>query len=121
MADCGTKTLVFSSSATVYGQPQYLPLDESHPTSATNLYGRTKLMIEEMLADVATPDPEWRIAILRYFNPVGAHDIGLLGENSNGIPKHLRPFVSPLSSGRLAELSVSGAALHQPACPGALG
>lgn len=76
MADCGAKTLVFSSSATVYGQPQYLPLDENHPTSATNPYGRTKLMIEEMLADVAAADPEWRIAILRYFNPVGAHDSG---------------------------------------------
>ena len=108
MADCGTKTLVFSSSATVYGQPQYLPLDESHPTSATNPYGRTKLMIEEMLADVAAADPEWRIAILRYFNPVGAHDSGLIGENPNGIPNNLMPFVSRVAAGRLAELSVFG-------------
>jgi len=108
MADCGAKTLVFSSSATVYGQPQYLPLDENHPTSATNPYGRTKLMIEEMLADVAAADPEWRIAILRYFNPVGAHDSGLIGENPNGIPNNLMPFVSRVAAGRLAELSVFG-------------
>lgn len=108
MRDCGTKTLVFSSSATVYGQPQYLPLDENHPTSATNPYGRTKLMIEEMLADVAAADPEWRIAILRYFNPVGAHDSGLIGENPNGIPNNLMPFISRVAAGRLAELSVFG-------------
>lgn len=108
MRDCGTKTLVFSSSATVYGQPQYLPLDENHPTSATNPYGRTKLMIEEMLTDVATADPEWRIAILRYFNPVGAHDSGLIGENPNGIPNNLMPFISRVAAGRLAELSVFG-------------
>lgn len=108
MRDCGLKTLVFSSSATVYGQPQYLPLDENHPTSATNPYGRTKLMIEEMLADVAAADPEWRIAILRYFNPVGAHDSGLIGENPNGIPNNLMPFISRVAAGRLAELSVFG-------------
>lgn len=108
MRDCGTKTLVFSSSATVYGQPQYLPLDENHPTSATNPYGRTKLMIEEMLADVAAADPEWRIAILRYFNPVGAHDSGLIGENPNGVPNNLMPFISRVATGRLAELSVFG-------------
>ncbi|MGR4892989.1 UDP-glucose 4-epimerase GalE [Sphingopyxis sp. LARHCG72] len=106
--DCDVKTLVFSSSATVYGQPQYLPLDENHPTSATNPYGRTKLMIEEMLADVAAADPEWRIAILRYFNPVGAHDSGLIGENPNGIPNNLMPFISRVAAGRLAELSVFG-------------
>jgi UDP-glucose 4-epimerase len=108
MRDCGVKTLVFSSSATVYGQPQYLPLDENHPTSATNPYGRTKLMIEEMLADVAAADPEWRVAILRYFNPVGAHDSGLIGENPNGIPNNLMPFISRVAAGRLAELSVFG-------------
>ena len=108
MADCSAKTLVFSSSATVYGQPQYLPLDENHPTSATNPYGRTKLMIEEMLADVAAADPDWRIAILRYFNPVGAHDSGLIGENPNGIPNNLMPFVSRVAAGRLNELSVFG-------------
>jgi UDP-glucose 4-epimerase len=108
MADSGAKTLVFSSSATVYGQPQYLPLDEDHPTSATNPYGRTKLVIEEMLADVAAADPEWRIAILRYFNPVGAHDSGLIGENPNGTPNNLMPFISRVAAGRLNELSVFG-------------
>ncbi|HEV2599695.1 UDP-glucose 4-epimerase GalE [Sphingopyxis sp.] len=108
MRDCDVRTLVFSSSATVYGQPQYLPLDEDHPTSATNPYGRTKLMIEEMLADVASADPDWRIAILRYFNPVGAHDSGLIGENPNGIPNNLMPFISRVAAGRLAELSVFG-------------
>ncbi|MBJ7437620.1 MAG: UDP-glucose 4-epimerase GalE [Sphingopyxis sp.] len=108
MADCGVKTLVFSSSATVYGEPRYLPLDESHPTSATNPYGRTKLMIEEMLTDIAAADPDWRIATLRYFNPVGAHDSGLIGENPNGIPNNLMPFISRVAAGRLAELSVFG-------------
>lgn len=108
MTDCGIKTLVFSSSATVYGQPQYLPLDENHPTSATNPYGRTKLMIEEMLADIAASDPEWRIATLRYFNPVGAHDSGLIGENPNGIPNNLMPFISRVAAGRLNQLSIFG-------------
>ena len=108
MSDCGVKTLVFSSSATVYGQPRYLPLDENHPTSATNPYGRTKLMIEEMLTDIAASDPQWRIATLRYFNPVGAHDSGLIGENPNGIPNNLMPFISRVAAGRLAELSVFG-------------
>ncbi|PKP88647.1 MAG: UDP-glucose 4-epimerase GalE [Alphaproteobacteria bacterium HGW-Alphaproteobacteria-17] len=114
MADCGAKTLVFSSSATVYGQPRYLPLDEDHPTSATNPYGRTKLMIEEMLADIAAADPAWRIAILRYFNPVGAHDSGLIGENPNGIPNNLMPFITRVAAGRLAELSVFGADYDTP-------
>lgn len=108
MRDCDVRTLVFSSSATVYGQPQYLPLDEDHPTSASNPYGRTKLMIEEMLADVASAAPDWRVAILRYFNPVGAHDSGLIGENPNGIPNNLMPFISRVAAGRLAELSVFG-------------
>jgi UDP-glucose 4-epimerase len=114
MADCSVKTMVFSSSATVYGQPQYLPLDEKHPTSATNPYGRTKLMIEEMLADIATSDPEWRIATLRYFNPVGAHDSGLIGENPNGIPNNLMPFISRVAAGRLNELSVFGSDYDTP-------
>jgi len=108
MIDCGVKTLVFSSSATVYGQPHYLPLDEAHPTSATNPYGRTKLMIEEMLADIAAADPAWRIAVLRYFNPVGAHGSGLIGEDPNGIPNNLMPFISRVAAGRLPELSVFG-------------
>lgn len=108
MADCNVKTLVFSSSATVYGQPQYLPLDENHPTSATNPYGRTKLMIEEMLADIAAADPSWRIGILRYFNPVGAHDSGMIGEDPNDIPNNLMPYISRVAGGRLPELSVFG-------------
>ena len=108
MIACSVKTLVFSSSATVYGEPQYLPLDESHPTSATNPYGRTKLMIEEMLTDIAAADPDWRIAVLRYFNPVGAHESGLIGEDPNGIPNNLMPFISRVASGRLERLSVFG-------------
>lgn len=108
MAYCNVKTMVFSSSATVYGQPRYLPLDECHTTSATSPYGRTKLMIEEMLEDIAHADPEWRIAILRYFNPVGAHGSGLIGEDPNGIPNNLMPYISRVASGRLNELSVYG-------------
>lgn len=114
MAACKVKTLVFSFSATVYGQPQYLPLDESHPTSATNPYGRTKLMIEEMLADIAHAYPDWRIAVLRYFNPVGAHSSGLIGEDPNGAPNNLMPYISRVASGRLAQLSVYGSDYNTP-------
>lgn len=102
------KTLVFSSSATVYGEPQYLPLDESHPTSATNPYGRSKLHIEEMLKDVAASDPAWRMACLRYFNPVGAHESGLIGENPNGVPNNLMPYIAQVAAGQRAELRVFG-------------
>ena len=108
MIACSVKTLVFSSSATVYGEPQYLPLDETHPTSATNPYGRTKLMIEEILTDIAAANPDWRIAMLRYFNPVGAHESGLIGEDPNGIPNNLMPFISRVASGRFERLSVFG-------------
>ncbi len=108
MRDAGVKRLVFSSSATVYGDPQYLPLDEEHPTSATNPYGRSKLQIEEILADVAVSDPEWRIACLRYFNPVGAHDSGLIGEDPNDIPNNLMPFVAQVAVGKLPRLNVFG-------------
>lgn len=108
MSACDVKTLVFSSSATVYGEPQYLPIDERHPTAATNPYGRSKLMIEEMLTDIAATAPEWRIAVLRYFNPVGAHESGLIGEDPNGIPNNLMPFISRVASRRLKELSVFG-------------
>lgn len=108
MRDCDVRTLVFSSSATVYGEPQYLPLDEAHPTSATNPYGRTKLMIEEMLGDIAAADPAWRIAVLRYFNPVGAHDSGLIGEDPGGTPNNLMPYISRVAAGRLPELPVFG-------------
>lgn len=108
MQSAQVKTLVFSSSATVYGEPQYLPLDESHPSSATNPYGRSKLHIEEMLNDVAVSDPAWRMACLRYFNPVGAHEIGLIGESPNGVPNNLMPYIAQVAAGQRAELSVFG-------------
>ena len=102
------KTLVFSSSATVYGQPQYLPLDEQHPTSAINPYGRSKLHIEHMLQDVAASDPAWRIACLRYFNPVGAHDSGLIGESPHGTPNNLMPYITQVAAGQRPALNVFG-------------
>ncbi len=102
------KTLVFSSSATVYGAPQYLPLDENHPTQATNPYGRSKLHIEEMLADVVASDTSWHIACLRYFNPVGAHESGLIGEDPNGIPNNLVPYIAQVALGKLPYLNVYG-------------
>jgi UDP-glucose 4-epimerase len=105
---------VFSSSATVYGDPQYLPIDEQHPTAATNAYGRTKLHIEQILGDVALSDPIWRLAVLRYFNPVGAHSSGLIGENPNGIPNNLMPFVAQVAVGKLRELSVYGKDYNTP-------
>ena len=105
-ADC--TTLVFSSSATVYGDPHYLPIDEAHPTRATSPYGRCKLHIEEILADVSVSEPSWRLAALRYFNPVGAHPSGLIGENPNGIPNNLMPFVAQVAVGKLPQLKVFG-------------
>jgi UDP-glucose 4-epimerase len=108
MRDSGVKTLVFSSSATVYGDPHKVPITEVFPLSATNPYGRSKLMIEDMLRDVAKADATWRIALLRYFNPVGAHASGMLGEDPNGIPNNLMPFVSQVAAGKLAQLSVFG-------------
>jgi UDP-glucose 4-epimerase len=108
MDETGVGTLVFSSSATVYGQPAYLPLDEVHPTGATNPYGRTKLHIEEMLAELAASGTNWRIACLRYFNPVGAHASGLIGEDPNGIPNNLMPYIARVAGGRLPFLNVFG-------------
>jgi UDP-glucose 4-epimerase len=108
MAAAGTRSLVFSSSATVYGEPQYLPFDEKHPTGATNPYGRTKLHIEEMLKDVCTSDPSWRVACLRYFNPVGAHPSGLIGEDPQGVPNNLMPYVAKVATGELPAISVFG-------------
>lgn len=108
MQIAGIYKLVFSSSATVYGDPQYLPIDEDHPTSATNPYGRTKLHIEEMLYDLSKSDALWKIVCLRYFNPVGAHSSGLIGEDPDGIPNNLMPFVSRVASGKLDQLSVFG-------------
>ena len=108
MQNCGVDTLVFSSSATVYGEPQQLPLTEDHPLSATNPYGRTKLFIEEMLRDFHAANPSWRIGILRYFNPVGAHDSGLIGENPQGTPNNLMPLVAQVAVGRREQLQVWG-------------
>lgn len=109
MADAGVYQLVFSSSATVYGEPPCMPISESCPTGApTNPYGRSKLMVEEILKDLAHSDVRWRVALLRYFNPVGAHHSGLMGEDPNGIPNNLLPYISQVAVGRLAALSVYG-------------
>lgn len=102
------KTLVFSSSATVYGQPQYLPLDEKHPTYAINPYGRSKLHIEEMLKDLAESDKTWRIACLRYFNPVGAHESGLIGDSPKGVPNNLMPLIAQVAAGQRTVLNIFG-------------
>jgi UDP-glucose 4-epimerase len=101
--------IVFSSSATVYGEPASVPIREDFPLSASNPYGRTKLMIEEILRDVATVDPAWRIVLLRYFNPVGAHASGLIGEDPNDIPNNLMPYIAQVAAGKLKELPVYGA------------
>lgn len=108
MNECEVKTLVFSSSATVYGDPKWLPLTENHPLSATNPYGRSKLMVEEILRDLHLSDSSWRIAILRYFNPVGAHPSGLIGEDPHGMPDNLMPFVAQVAVGRREFLNVWG-------------
>jgi UDP-glucose 4-epimerase len=100
--------LVFSSSATVYGNPHYLPYDEDHPTNPTNPYGQTKLMVEKILNDLANSDERWSVACLRYFNPVGAHESGLIGENPNGIPNNLMPFVARVASQGLNYLNIFG-------------
>ena len=108
MVEAGVRTLVFSSSATVYGEPNSVPIREDFPLSATNPYGRSKLIIENMLADLARSDGAWRIALLRYFNPVGAHESGLIGEDPHGIPNNLMPYIAKVAVGSLAELSVFG-------------
>ena len=108
MAACNVKTLVFSSSATVYGDPQRLPLNEAHPLASTNPCGQTKLVIEEMLRDLHSSDAAWRLSILRYFNPVGAHPSGLIGEDPQGTPNNLLPFVAQVAVGRREFLNVWG-------------
>ena len=108
MARHGCKTLVFSSSATVYGRPEQLPIREDAPLAVTNPYGATKLISENMLRDVMQADPQWAIALLRYFNPVGAHESGLIGEDPRGIPNNLLPFVAQVAVGRRAHLQVFG-------------
>jgi UDP-glucose 4-epimerase len=104
----GVKTMVFSSSATVYGTPQYLPYDEAHPLAAMNVYGRTKLFGEQILRDLEASDPAWKIAWLRYFNPVGAHESGRIGEDPRGIPNNLMPYVTQVAVGRREHLQVFG-------------
>jgi len=108
MSDEGVKSLVFSSSATVYGDPASNPLVEDFPLSATNPYGRSKLMIEEMLRDLFVSDGDWNISILRYFNPAGAHHSGRIGEHPSGIPNNLMPYIAQTASGLRKQLSVFG-------------
>ncbi|MBF6988429.1 MULTISPECIES: UDP-glucose 4-epimerase GalE [Cupriavidus] len=108
MGAAGVKQLVFSSSATVYGNPQTVPILEDFPLSATNPYGQTKLMGEQILRDLEKSDPAWRIAYLRYFNPVGAHESGLIGEDPRGIPNNLMPYVAQVAGGRREKLMVFG-------------
>lgn len=104
----GVKKIVFSSSATVYGTPKRVPISEDFPLQATNPYGRTKLMIEEILRDLYVSDNEWSIALLRYFNPIGAHPSGRIGEDPNGIPNNLMPYITQVAVGKLKELRVFG-------------
>ena len=108
MAAAQVKSIVFSSSATVYGEPQFLPYTESHPLKPINVYGHSKLMVEQVLQDLALSGPAWRVALLRYFNPVGAHHSGLIGEDPAGIPNNLMPFVAQVAVGKRAQLSVYG-------------
>jgi len=108
MQASGVRQLVFSSSATVYGDPASVPITEGFPRSATNPYGRSKLIVEDMLMDLVASDPAWKVALLRYFNPVGAHESGLIGENPSGIPNNLMPFVAQVAVGRRDKLSVFG-------------
>ena len=101
MAKHNVKLIVFSSSATVYGKPESVPIREDFPLSTTNPYGETKLVIERILADICVSDPEWSVSILRYFNPIGAHESGLIGEDPKGIPNNLLPYISKVAGGKL--------------------
>uniref|UniRef100_UPI00356889C2 UDP-glucose 4-epimerase GalE n=1 Tax=Hydrogenophaga sp. TaxID=1904254 RepID=UPI00356889C2 len=109
MEATGIRSIVFSSSATVYGDPVHLPITEDHPLSATNPYGQSKLFIEDMLRDLHRSNPTWRIVILRYFNPVGAHVSGLIGEDPQGTPNNLMPFVTQVAVGKRDKVNVWGA------------
>jgi UDP-glucose 4-epimerase len=108
MKKYNVKNIVFSSSATVYGMPDQVPISEDFPLGATNPYGRTKLMIEEILRDVYISDQDWSVALLRYFNPIGAHESGRIGEDPNGIPNNLMPYITQVAVGKLQELQVFG-------------
>jgi UDP-glucose 4-epimerase len=114
MRNTGVTKFIFSSSATVYGIPKFLPYTEDHPLNAINPYGRTKLVIEDMLRDQYASDPNWRIGILRYFNPVGAHQSGLIGEDPIGVPNNLVPFVAQVAIGRRDRLNIWGADYDTP-------
>ncbi|KAF2879683.1 hypothetical protein ILUMI_26489 [Ignelater luminosus] len=116
MQNHNVRKLVFSSSATVYGIPQFLPITEEHPTGqgCTNPYGKTKYFVEEILKDVCISDPEWRVILLRYFNPVGAHKSGLIGEDPAGIPNNLMPYISQVAVGRREKVNVFGADYDTP-------
>jgi len=108
MVEAGVKSIVFSSSATVYGDPASVPIREDFPLTANNPYGRTKLIVEDILRDVVAADPDWHVGLLRYFNPVGAHSTGMIGEDPVGIPNNLMPYVAQVAVGRRKELSVFG-------------
>lgn len=108
MRKYGVKKLVFSSSATVYGSPKTVPIREDFPLSVTNPYGRTKLMLEDIFRDFYVADPEWNIILLRYFNPIGAHKSGLIGEDPKGIPNNLTPYITQVAVGKLKEVGVFG-------------
>ena len=108
MARAGIKTVVFSSSATVYGDPGYAQYREDTPLAPVNVYGRTKLMVEDILRDIKKAQPSWRIALLRYFNPVGAHASGMIGEDPSGVPNNLMPFIAQVALGKREKLSVFG-------------
>ncbi len=109
MMEFSVKNLIFSSSATVYGDPETVPITEDFPLSCTNPYGRTKLMIEEILRDLCTADPHYNVVLLRYFNPVGAHPSGEIGEDPSGIPNNLTPYITQVAIGKLETLSIYGA------------
>jgi len=108
MREFGCKMFIFSSSATVYGDPRTVPIKENFPLSVTNPYGRSKLMVEEFLQDVFVADDRWHIVLLRYFNPIGAHKSGLIGEDPNDIPSNLIPYISQVAAGKLEKLSIFG-------------
>lgn len=108
MNEYGCKRIIFSSSATVYGAPETVPITEDFPLSTTNPYGSTKLMLEGILSDLCVPDQEWSVVLLRYFNPIGAHESGLIGESPNGIPNNLMPYIMQVAVGKLPELGVFG-------------
>ncbi len=114
MREAGVRTLVFSSSATVYGDPASVPVNETYPLSATNPYGRSKLIIEDMMRDLGCSEAGWKILLLRYFNPIGAHESGLIGEDPNGIPNNLLPYIAQTAVGRREQVSVFGGDYNTP-------